>query len=69
MYICICNAVTDTMIRQAAAEGVSSLGELTRQTGCAGTCGSCADLAQQVLADAHRHSRRSFSLPVFAAAA
>ena len=49
MYVCICNGVTDKMIRQAAAEGVRSLAELTRRTGCAGGCGSCADLAEQVL--------------------
>ena len=29
MYVCICNAVTDRQIRQAAAEGVSSLAELS----------------------------------------
>ena len=67
MYVCICNAVTDTMIRDAAADGVSSLSELTRRTGCAGTCGSCSDLAEQVLADAR--TRRPFALPVFAQAA
>jgi bacterioferritin-associated ferredoxin len=67
MYVCICNAVTDKMIRQAAAEGVSTLAELTRYTGCAGSCGSCTDLAEQVLFEAR--SRRPFGLPVFAVAA
>jgi len=66
MYVCLCNNVTDRTIRQAAAEGVTSLSELQRRTGCAGSCGSCADLAEQVLHEAL--SRRSFSLPIFAAA-
>ena len=69
MYVCICNAVTEKMIRQAAAEGVRSLGELTRRTGCSGDCGSCADLAEEVLRDAHRRTRVAFRLPLVAQAA
>ena len=49
MYVCICNAVTDKMIRAAAVEGATSLDDLTRMTGCAGGCGSCAELAEEVL--------------------
>jgi bacterioferritin-associated ferredoxin len=67
MYVCVCNAVTDKMIRQAAAEGVRSLAELTRRTGCAGTCGSCADYAEEVL-HASRVTR-PFALQVLAQAA
>ncbi|MGA9334591.1 MAG: (2Fe-2S)-binding protein [Rudaea sp.] len=66
MYVCLCNAVTERSVRQAAADGVHSLSELTRRTGCAGSCGSCADLAAQVLRD--EHERRAFALP-FAVAA
>jgi len=49
MYICICNAVTDKMIRAAAAAGATSLDDLERMTGCAGGCGSCADMAREML--------------------
>jgi bacterioferritin-associated ferredoxin len=49
MYVCVCNAVTDKMIRAAAAAGAASLADLERMTGCAGGCGSCADFAEQVL--------------------
>jgi len=49
MYVCICNAVTENMIRAAAADGVASLDELGRKTGCAGGCGSCAEFAEEVL--------------------
>ncbi|MFT3791143.1 MAG: bacterioferritin-associated ferredoxin [Rudaea sp.] len=70
MYVCICNAVTDKMIREAAAEGVSSLAELTRRTGCSGDCGSCADLAEEILRDARgRRPRVRFGLPLVAQAA
>jgi len=52
MYVCVCNAVTDRAVREAAAAGVRCLGELTLRTGCAGTCGACADLAVRVLHEA-----------------
>ena len=68
MYVCICNGVTDTAIRNAAAEGVSSLTELTMRTGCAGSCGACADFAEQILNEARPRSARAFALPVLAAA-
>lgn len=68
MYVCICNGVTDTTIRAAAAEGVSSLAELTMRTGCAGTCGACADFAEQVLRESLPRNARAFELPVLAAA-
>ncbi|HEX3896278.1 MAG TPA: (2Fe-2S)-binding protein [Rudaea sp.] len=65
MYVCICNAVTERAVRQAAAEGVLSLSELTRRTGCAGTCGGCADYAEQILRD--ERNRVGFPLPLLAA--
>jgi len=68
MYICICNGISERVVREAAADGVRSLSELTRRTGCAGNCGSCADLAEQVLREEHESRRRAFSLPLFAAA-
>jgi bacterioferritin-associated ferredoxin len=68
MYVCICNGVTDKAIRAAAAEGVSSLTELTMRTGCAGTCGACADFAAQILHEAMPRNARAFELPILAAA-
>ncbi|MFB9068222.1 (2Fe-2S)-binding protein [Pseudofulvimonas gallinarii] len=49
MYVCICNAVTDRAVREAAAQGVSCVGELTMRTGCGGGCGACVELAEQIL--------------------
>ncbi|HET8941539.1 MAG TPA: (2Fe-2S)-binding protein [Rudaea sp.] len=66
MYVCLCNGITERSVRQAAAEGVCSLSELTHRTGCAGSCGSCADLAEQILCD--ERQRQAFSLPISAAA-
>jgi bacterioferritin-associated ferredoxin len=52
MYVCICNAITDTVIREAVAEGVCDLAELERRTGCSGACGCCAEVADQLLRQA-----------------
>lgn len=69
MYVCICNAVTDHQIRQAAAEGVSSLAELSERTGCSDCCGTCAPLAGDILAEAIEQVRpRAFPLPLALAA-
>jgi bacterioferritin-associated ferredoxin len=66
MYVCICNGVTERAVRQAAAEGVTTMSELTRRTGCASTCGGCADYAEEVLRN--EHARAAFPLPLLAAA-
>lgn len=50
MYVCICNGVTDHQIREAAQNGVASVSELTMRTGCGATCGSCLDMAADLLA-------------------
>lgn len=68
MYVCICNGVTDSAIRDAAARGVGSLEELTMRTGCGSGCGSCIDIAQEILAEARQPASRPFSLQLAVAA-
>jgi bacterioferritin-associated ferredoxin len=68
MYICICNGITERAVRAAAAEGVHSLSELTLRTGCGGCCGSCTELAEQVLREAHDTLRENAAVPLAAAA-
>lgn len=51
MYVCVCNAVTERDIERAALLGCRGLPELTAQTGCGSGCGSCRELAEQVLAE------------------
>ena len=67
MYVCICNAVTERAVREAAQAGVRTLSELSRRTGCADCCGSCADLASEILNETHR--ARTLDLPLIAIAA
>lgn len=62
MYVCICNGVTDHQIREAASNGVSTVAELTMRTGCGATCGSCLEMAGDLLAKARATS--PLQLPV-----
>ena len=49
MYVCICNAITEREIRQAAELGVTSLQQLKDGLGVASCCGACATCARQIL--------------------
>ena len=57
MYVCICNGVTDRQIREAANAGCSTVAELTMRTGAGANCGSCLDMAMDVLQAAQPASR------------
>jgi len=52
MYVCLCNGVTERDIRNAVASGCVTLGDLTMHTGCGATCGSCLEMAADLLAEA-----------------
>ena len=67
MYVCICNGVTDRDIAAAASAGCGSVHELTMRTGCGATCGSCVEMAGDLLAQAHRR-RESELIPLSAIA-
>lgn len=52
MYVCVCRAVTDGQIRQAADDGARSLKDLRRNLGVTGDCGRCASCARECLRSA-----------------
>ena len=52
MYVCVCQAVTDRQIRQAAADGARTLDDLRRELGVARECGQCASYARDCLREA-----------------
>jgi bacterioferritin-associated ferredoxin len=62
MYVCLCNAVTDSDIRNAVDDGVRNLKQLRQATDCGATCGSCNDMALEVLQQAIMTKRQSKSL-------
>ncbi len=52
MYVCICQGITDSQIRQAAREGARTLGDLRRELGVGSECGRCAGCARDCLKNA-----------------
>ncbi|QOW22369.1 bacterioferritin-associated ferredoxin [Novilysobacter avium] len=67
MYVCICNGITDHEIRQAAEAGCDSMAELTMRTGAGSCCGSCVDMASEILDETR--AARALPLPVLRQAA
>lgn len=51
MYVCLCKAITDTQIRQAAENGCESMRDLNKELGVATQCGKCGKDARQILKD------------------
>ena len=49
MYICLCQAITDADIRQAADEGVADANQLIETLGVGTNCGTCLEAAQSIL--------------------
>jgi len=64
MYVCICNAVTDSDIRKAVDSGVHNLGQLRQATGCGTTCGCCKDMTVKVLYQALTEKREKQLMPL-----
>ena len=65
MYVCICNGITDHQIREAAAAGCSTVAELTMRTGAGANCGSCLDMAMDILQSAQPVAHESL-FPIIA---
>ncbi len=59
MFVCICNAVTDSDIRNAVEEGVGNIRQLRLTTGCGTTCGSCEEMADEILQQALAEAKQT----------
>lgn len=56
MYVCLCNALTDRKLKQAAtATGSQRLGDVYAACGCRAQCGQCLRGVLQLLRD---HAQR-----------
>ena len=65
MFVCVCNAVTDSDIRKAVDEGVRNMRQLSQTTGCGTSCGCCRDMAIETLQQAVSEIRECrLNLPV-----
>lgn len=49
MYVCVCKAVTESRIHQAARDGARTLKDLRRELGVTSECGRCAGCARNCL--------------------
>lgn len=52
MYVCICRAIREEQVREAAARGACDLGDLARELELGTGCGRCAESAERILAQA-----------------
>jgi len=62
MYICVCQAVTDSDINQAAKNGARTLKDLRRDLRVSLECGRCASFARQCLKSANESSQENLQL-------
>ncbi len=56
MIICHCTGVTDRRIRELVGEGLSTLGQIVRETGAGRSCAPCRDEIRALLANLPRSS-------------
>lgn len=49
MYVCVCNAITETQVRASVEAGAVTLEDLQLDTGVATCCGTCAEAAGSYL--------------------
>ncbi len=66
MYVCICNAITDKQIRKAADAGARNLWDLQRELGVAVGCGSCKEMASDILRETAADAQPRIHRPVAA---
>jgi bacterioferritin-associated ferredoxin len=69
VYICICNAITDSQIRNCARAGACTLSDLQMQLGVACQCGTCADAACALLREERVQARAEDLAPMLGWAA
>ncbi|MCE1239730.1 MAG: (2Fe-2S)-binding protein [Azonexaceae bacterium] len=62
MYVCVCQAVTDRQIREAAEGGARTLKDLRRDLGVTSECGRCATCAHECLKEVHGTPRKPAKL-------
>ena len=63
MYICICNAVTDSQVRSCVRHGACTLSDLQMHLGIACQCGVCAPAALAILEEELAHAMAAGAFP------
>ena len=57
MFVCVCNAVTDSQIIEELDNGASSLRDISRRLEVGRNCGQCCKTAKQVIKQYHQENR------------
>lgn len=52
MYVCLCVALSDRVVRAAVADGASTLNDLEGRFDAGAVCGGCIEELRSVLAEA-----------------
>ena len=63
MFVCICNQVTDNQIRQAVAEGATSLNALSNELKVGTCCGKCKSCAKNIMRSALQENMHIQTMP------
>jgi len=63
MYICVCQAVTDSDIHQAFINGAKTIKDLRRDLQVSVDCGSCVSCARKCLKAANKNFHENAELP------
>jgi len=66
MYVCVCQAVTEFDIHQAARNGAKTLMDLRRDLQVSVECGRCASCARKCLKSANEDFSENHKLPIYA---
>lgn len=56
MYVCICNALRESEIREAARRGVTTADDAYQSYGCSPVCADCPVHLQRILDEEHRRA-------------
>lgn len=59
MYVCLCKGITENQIRQAAADGATTLGQVRQTLGVSTECGKCRCEARNILQSVATNSGQS----------
>jgi bacterioferritin-associated ferredoxin len=49
MIVCVCNALTETEVREAARKGARTPEAAYESLGCESQCGCCLDYAKEII--------------------
>lgn len=63
MYVCICQAVTETHIREAVEDGVMNFCDLNTKLGVASGCGTCESFARDLFEQTLNENARPLTAP------